>query len=46
MNEKLKYCFSLYLKQSRGFGHVEFTNKQGVEKALTKAGSNVDGRPI
>lgn len=33
-------------QQSRGFGHVEFTNKQGVEKALTKAGSNVDGRPI
>lgn len=32
--------------RSRGFGHVEFADKNGVEKALKKAGEEIDGRPI
>lgn len=32
--------------KSRGFGHVEFTDKSGVENALKKAGETLEGRPI
>lgn len=32
--------------RSRGFGHVEFADRATLEKALLKAGENVDGRPI
>lgn len=31
---------------SRGFGHVEFTNADAVKKAMLKVGENIDGRPI
>jgi len=32
--------------KSRGFGHVEFTDKSGVENALKLAGEELDGRVI
>lgn len=32
--------------KSRGFGHVEFEDKSGVENALKKVGELIDGRPI
>ena len=32
--------------KSRGFGHVEFTDKSGVENALKLAGEDMDGRAI
>lgn len=32
--------------KSRGFGHVEFVDRSGVEKALRKVGEEIDGRPI
>ncbi|KAL4507250.1 hypothetical protein ABPG72_002043 [Tetrahymena utriculariae] len=32
--------------KSRGFGHVEFEDRSGVENALKKAGEQIDGRPI
>ena len=30
----------------KGFAHVEFTNKEGVEKAMLRAGEKLDGREI
>lgn len=32
--------------KSRGFGHVEFEDRSGVENALKKVGELIDGRPI
>ncbi|KAL4507249.1 hypothetical protein ABPG72_002042 [Tetrahymena utriculariae] len=32
--------------KSRGFGHVEFEDKSGVENALKKSGEHIDGRSI
>ncbi|EAR99037.1 hypothetical protein TTHERM_00384810 (macronuclear) [Tetrahymena thermophila SB210] len=32
--------------KSRGFGHVEFEERSGVENALKMAGEQIDGRPI
>jgi nucleolin len=32
--------------QSRGFAHVEFMSPDSVDKAMSKVGQNIDGRPI
>ena len=32
--------------KSRGFGHVEFTDKSGVENAIKLNGDDFDGRPL
>jgi len=34
------------LLQSKGFGHVEFTNKTSVESAMKKNGDSLNGRNI
>lgn len=46
MIDKYLTSYHLLLLQSRGFGHVEFENKSGVENALKKAGEHFEGRPI
>ena len=35
-----------YDGNSRGFGHVDFDTPENAKKALTLAGSNLDGRAI
>lgn len=32
--------------KARGFGHVDFASPDAVEKAVAKAGQNLDGRPV
>lgn len=46
-NNSLKnLSLPIYIFKSRGFGHVEFSDKRGVEKALKKQGETIDGRSI
>jgi nucleolin len=44
--KEVRIAYNRETQQPRGFAHVEFVSADSVDKAMAKAGQNLDGRPI